>query len=92
LVPRFHLCVAFGALGIQLWGQMLVEQRDEHLSKVTTASHPLQVMPAVVMVGPVKLATRKGPLDPVEEGRVPYVHSQGDLRLATVSAEVAFSD
>ncbi len=71
---------------------MLVEQGYEHIAEVAAPSHPLQIMPSIVVIRAVDLSTRKCPIDPIEERCVLDVHSQSDLWLTAVSPEVTFSD
>ena len=62
------------------------------IAEVCAACHPLVVAPSAVVVWAVEPATWEGCHEPAEERLVTLVHSEGDLRLAPVPAEVAFAD
>lgn len=70
---------------------MLVEQGDELFAEGGAADHPLEVTTPAVVVGAVELAAWEMLLKPPEECLVIGVHAEGDLGLATVSAEVPFT-
>lgn len=55
------------------------------------SGHPLVVGAASVVVGPVEAAARDTVGEPTEETFVAGVHAEGDLRLASVSPEVALA-
>jgi hypothetical protein len=75
-------------MGVQFRRDALAEEGYEHIPQVRAPSHPLVVVPAVVVVGTVKLAPRERLFDPVEQGLMLDVHPEGDLGLAPITAEM----
>jgi len=71
---------------------MALEERDHDLCQKSPSRHPLVVMPTTVEIGAVELSARKGQFKPSEDLFVAYMHPQGNLGLATVTPEVAFTD
>jgi len=71
---------------------MLLEDRQNGISQKLAAGHPLVVASAAVVVGAVEPAAGKGPIEPAEQLLVIGVHTQRDLRLPAVAAEVPTRD
>lgn len=70
---------------------MLAEEGDDDFAEGCAAGHPLVVVAAAVVVGAVELAPGDRFKEPVEEPFVAGVHTDGDLGLAAIAAEVAFA-
>ena len=77
---------------VKLRAKQALKQRQQVVPEIGAAGHPLVEVSAVVVIRAVQLPSRKGSLQPTEEGFVPDVHFQCHLRLTTVSAEVTFAD
>lgn len=90
-VLRAHCPKAFVDVPVDIWGEAALEEGQELLAKVSPACHPLVVAAATVVVGPVKASAGKASLDPAEQGIVPLVHPQRDMRLTPVTTEVALT-
>ena len=67
-------------------------ERHESVLQKPAAGHPLVVIPASVEIRSIELRVRKSALKPTEGTLVTGVHSQGDLGLLTVPAEVPFAN
>src|ERR1700722_10952209 len=91
-VALLHLHEPFVTGSVEFGGESFLEDRHQVIPQVGASGHPLEVVPATMVIGPVELAARERPLHPVEESLVPDVHAEGDLRLASVSAKMALAD
>ncbi len=69
-----------------------VEEREQVMDQDRPASHPLVVIAAAVVVGPIQTRSRKALLEPSEQGFVADMHAQRDLGLAAVTSERALAD
>lgn len=90
-VGAFHRLVPFPGWRVEVLPGNGVEDGDEG-AEGGSAGHPLVVVAAAVVVGAVEAAAGDGIEEPVEEGFVAGVHSEDDVGLAAVAAEVAFAD
>jgi hypothetical protein len=77
---------------VDLRGENALEQWEEVVAQISATSHPLVVVPTVVVIRAVKLSSREGSLEPAEDGLVADVHAQRHLRLPTISTEVTLAD
>src|SRR5262249_3241977 len=68
------------------------EQWEEVVAQISATSHPLVVVPTVVVIRAVELSSWEGSLEPAEDGLVADVHAQRHLRLPTISTEVTLAD
>ena len=83
-VSGHHLDEPLIPVTVQVRGDSGLDKREQFVAEVGTACHPLVVAAPTVVVRSIQPATRESPFQPVEQGLVPDVHSQGDLRLAPV--------
>ncbi len=91
VVPVYHLADPFANVRIQL-RKMTLENWKQFLAERFASDHPLEVVPAAMVVGAVKPGARDLRSQPVKELTVPHMHPQGYLRVEAVAAEVALSN
>jgi hypothetical protein len=81
--------VAFVGAAAVLGSEAPIQEWHELLAENGTAGHPLVVAAPAVVIGAVEAAAGNVLSQPLEECRVVDVHSERDLRLPRVSAEVS---
>lgn len=74
---------------IELWGEAAIENWYQDVSEEGASSHPLEVVPPVVVVGAVELSSRESSFEPPEHPLVSDVHAERHLGLPAVAPEVA---
>jgi hypothetical protein len=79
-------------VGVEARIDRSLEQREDFVSQVEAADHPLVVRPPVMGVRAVELPTWECSHQPLEQRLVASVHSQCYLRLAAVTTKMAFAD
>jgi hypothetical protein len=79
-------------MGIERGHLVGIQLREDLVDEGTTAGHPLVIVPAGVVVGPVEPGCREARLEPAKDPFVPNMHPQHDLGLATIAAERALAD
>src|SRR5581483_1711870 len=79
-----------GRVAVQLGAEMQVENRDEG-AEGRAADEPLVIRATGVMVRAVQPGAGYDLQEPVEQSLVTRVHSNGNGRLAAVTAEAALS-
>jgi len=91
-VSLFHLEIAPVAFSVEIGREVLIQERDEFPAKKLPPRHPLIVASTAMVVRTIEFPAGKGAFDPAKKGLVVGVHTEGDLRLPTIPAEVSFAD
>jgi hypothetical protein len=73
---------------VDLLPGQLAQQRDQLRAKGRPSDHELQIVAAAVSIGPVQSRPANPIVEPEKKALVADVHSQGDLRLLAVAAEM----
>jgi hypothetical protein len=90
-IASTHCEEAFGNVLVKVI-EAALDKRDYNVLQESSAGHPLVVIPPPVEVWAIQFSVREGALEPAKRLLMPNVHSQRDLWLETIAAEVSFAD